>query len=382
MLDPAASARFRRSGVKISQLVGEVHLELVQIPDRHNDVRRRTTPATSRKQRGVEFPAAGDLKPMLSKGGALPQNNEAYAYEIKWDGVRAVLHSQRGKIDIVSRNVLSITHRYPELQQLGETITEHDVVLDGEIIATDEHGRPSFSRLQERMGLNAANDIQRRLESVPVIYMIFDILYLDGRSLIGLPYHERRRLLEQMELVGPSWQTPPYFTGEGSIVLDACRQQRLEGLIAKKLSSKYEPGRRSGEWLKVKVRPRQEFVIGGWLPGEGAREGHIGSLLVGYFERPASTGDDLGKLHYAGRVGTGFSDTSLMQLEEAMRHLASNNCPFGDMDSSLRSAVYVDPILVGEVEFAEWTHKNTLRQPSFKGLRMDKDPGGVIREKS
>jgi len=309
------------------------------------------------------------MKATLAKG--LPDNDAAYAYEFKWDGVRALVYVNDDGTCIQSRNLLDVTAQYPEVAAVGEKLSGRTAVVDGEIVALDAKGRPSFQRLQSRMHVAAASEVQRRMKETPVAYLVFDVLHLDGRSTMALPYTERRALLEPLPLAGPSCQIPPSNAGNGPAVLEASRRQGLEGVVAKRLDSTYEPGRRSRAWLKVKHHRRQEFVIGGWTWGEGRRQGHLGALLLGYYDGE--------QLRYAGNVGTGFTDRMLRELAELLEPLRRETSPFADLPR-LKNTVFAEPELVGEVEFNEWTRDGTLRHPSFKGLREDKDPHQVVRE--
>ncbi|MGE5597134.1 MAG: DNA polymerase ligase N-terminal domain-containing protein, partial [Hyphomicrobiales bacterium] len=195
-------------------------------------------------------PMPSQLVPMFAKADRLPTAEGQYGYEIKWDGVRAIGFVQGGRIRLQSRNLLDISKQYPELHELGESLGAREVILDGEIVALDDRGIPSFERLQPRMHLTRQHDIRRRMQDTPVIYMLFDLLYLDGHSTMHLPYTERRKLIEALELAGPNWQTPPYHL-DGHALQEASRQQGLEGVVAKRLDSVYEPGRRSTNWVKV-----------------------------------------------------------------------------------------------------------------------------------
>jgi bifunctional non-homologous end joining protein LigD len=306
----------------------------------------------------------------LAKG--LPPNDDDYAYEFKWDGVRALTYVRDGEVCVQSRNLLDVTGQYPELTEVGEKLAGRTAVLDGEIVALDAKGRPSFQLLQGRMHVSSPAEVQRRKAKTPVAYLVFDVLYLDGRMVTGLPYTERRSLLEGLPIAGPSIQIPPSHPGNGAAVLEASARTGLEGVMAKRLTSIYEVGRRSRAWLKVKHHRRQEFVIGGWTTGEGRREGHIGALLLGYY--------DNGKFTYAGHVGTGFTDRMLTDLKQQLEPLRQDENPFETPTPRLKNPTFVQPRLVGEVEFSEWTRDGTLRQPSFKGLREDKDPRQVVRE--
>jgi bifunctional non-homologous end joining protein LigD len=248
------------------------------------------------------------------------------------------------------------------------------MVLDGEIVAMDEHGRPSFEALQARMHVTNPAQVRRLTTQVPATFLAFDVLYLDGHSLLDEPYVERRRILESLELAGPSWQTPPHFQGDGDAVLAASKDQGLEGVIAKRLDCRYLPGKRSDTWLKIKNLRTQEVVISGWKPGEGRRKGVIGSLLLGV------PGDD--GLHYVGHVGTGFTDAMLRELGDMLKPLERAAPPFANAIPRLhaKDAHWIEPRYVGEVAFGEWTKAGILRHPVWRGLRDDKSPDDVVRE--
>src|ERR671910_1024585 len=244
------------------------------------------------------------IEPMLARTGPLPPDDGRWAYEVKWDGIRAIGYAEGGRLKLVSRNGNDITPRYPELRELGRVLGAREAVLDGEVVAFGPDGKPSFQVLQSRMHV-ASEAAQRRLAAAhPVAYVIFDLLYLDGRDLMDLRYDERREALAALELSGPNWQTPAHRVGDGAALLEATRAQGLEGVIAKRLDCPYVPGRRSQGWVKVKNVLRTEAVIGGWLGGEGGRPGRLGALVVGYH-------DEDGALRYAGRVGTGFDEREL-----------------------------------------------------------------------
>jgi bifunctional non-homologous end joining protein LigD len=308
--------------------------------------------------------------PMLAKLGDLPSDQQRYGFEIKWDGIRAISYYEPGRFRIESRNLNDITAQYPELRRLGRQLGSHDTVLDGEIVAFDDRGRPSFERLQQRMHLTRDAEIRRRAQEVPARYMLFDVLYLEGRSLMSRPYEERREALESMGLEGPAWQTPRYHRGQGAALLEASAGQGLEGVVAKRLDSPYTPGRRSSSWIKVKNKQRAMLVIGGWLP-EKDRGERLGALLVGYY-------DEQHKLRYAGRVGTGWNAKERTRLERALKPLARDRPPF-DGKRGPKGARYVEPRLMAEIEFTEWTNEGILRHPSYKGL-VDWKPEDVVLE--
>jgi bifunctional non-homologous end joining protein LigD len=337
--------------------------------------RARTAP---RRLAARRMPAA--LEPMLATlSQHLPENLNDYGFEYKWDGVRALCYWDGRTLRIESRNQLDITRRYPELHVLADALGSRTAILDGEIVALDENDRPSFPLLQNRMHVNDPASIRRLVNEVPVRYLVFDLLYLDGRSTMDRSYLHRRDLLEQLTLVGPSWQVPPAHVGEGAAMLQAAREQQLEGIVAKHVDSIYQPGRRSPDWLKIKVISRQEFVIGGWVPEGGNNTSRIGSLLLGYYE-PADTGGRGEKtLRFAGGVGTGFNDRWHRTLSATLKPLTRAASPFVDPVPK-REAIFVEPILVAEVEYRRWPAGGMVHQGAFKGLRADKDARKVVRE--
>lgn len=324
-------------------------------------------------------PMPTEIRPMLARLSELPRDDERWGYEIKWDGIRAIAYISGGRVRLRNRNLRDITGQYPELRELGRSLGARELVLDGEILAFDEHGRPSFQRLQQRMHLASESAVRRRMKDIPVVYAIFDLLYLDGRLTAKLPYEERRALLDELGLAGPAWQTPASHRGDGAALLAASREQGLEGIVAKRLDSSYEPGRRSRSWLKIKNNLRQELVVGGWTPGEGGRSGRLGSLAVGYYDKPRTESEEQ-RLIYAGNVGTGFKEADLARLGALLEPLRRDTSPFHGRQPK-KGAVFVEPRLVVEVEFLEWTRAGTIRAPSYQGLRDDKDPREVIAER-
>ena len=317
------------------------------------------------------------LSPMLAVPGALPGDDAGWAFEMKWDGVRALAYLDGGQLRLASRTGRDITIAYPELAALGAA-AGGPLLLDGEIVAFED-GRPSFAQLQQRMHVTSAAQAARLSHRIPVSYLIFDVLHAAGHPLLDVPYGRRRQLLEDLDLGldvgGGSWQVPPSFTGyAGGDVLAVSRQHGLEGIVAKRLDSPYQPGRRSPDWRKVKNVYRQEFVVGGWRRGEGGRAGQIGSLLVGVHGP--------GGLQYAGHVGTGFTQQTLDLLGSRLAALRQPASPFAQEvpRDHARGAVWVRPMLVIDVAFATWTPEGRLRAASYQGLRDDKDPTGVTRE--
>jgi bifunctional non-homologous end joining protein LigD len=313
------------------------------------------------------------ILPMLAGSGELPAREEKWSFEVKWDGVRAIAYVKPGRLRLESRNLNEITETYPEVRGILRDLGMREAVFDGEIVAFGDDGRPSFERLQRRINVSSASAVRRLAASTPVVYAIFDLLYLDGHSLMALPYEQRRARLEELGLGGPAWRVPAAHPGRGSALLGATEAQGLEGVVAKRLDSRYEPGRRTGAWVKIKHVRRQELVICGWLPGEGRRTDRIGALLMGYWT-------DDGRLSYAGRVGTGFTERTLNELARKLAPLRRADSPFDDAPKLPRNAVFTEPDLVAEIEFREWTTEGVMRAPSFKGLRSDKDAVEVVRE--
>jgi bifunctional non-homologous end joining protein LigD len=316
------------------------------------------------------------VRPMLATAGTLPPPAEDadWAYEMKWDGVRTIAYADGGRLRLLSRNDRDVTATYPEVRGLAEQLGSVPAVLDGEVVALDENGRPDFGLLQRRMGVTRAAQVRRLVDEVPVVYLVFDVLYLDGRSTTDLPYTDRRELLEGLGLEGPGWAVPPASYGGGPQMVEVSRERGLEGVLAKRADSPYLPGRRSPHWRKVKNVRTQEVIVAGWRPGSGRRAGGIGSLLLGL---PGDEG-----LEYVGHVGTGFTDAALADAERKLRPLERKTSPFavGPPRADARDAHWVTPKLVGEVMFTEWTGDGRLRHPSWRGFRPDKEPGEVRRE--
>jgi bifunctional non-homologous end joining protein LigD len=241
----------------------------------------------------------------------MPDEGDDWAYEIKWDGMRVLAVVEPGEVRLHSANGKDATGTYPELVGLAEALDGHTVLLDGEVVAFDDDGRPSFGQLQQRMHVTGP-EVARRAAETPILYVVFDLLHFDGNDMFSLPYLDRRYLMGEVVEPGDHWQVPGHQIGDGQALLDATKERGLEGVVAKRVDSIYVPGKRSPAWRKIKARRRQEMVVGGWQPGDGRRDGTVGSLLVGhYVEGPSGHR----RLQFGGKVGTGFSDRELARLD-------------------------------------------------------------------
>jgi bifunctional non-homologous end joining protein LigD len=321
------------------------------------------------------------IEPMLAVMSDLPPHPSRYSFEFKWDGVRALCFWDAKNLRVQGRAGNDITARYPELHRLGEAIGPHRAILDGEIVALDELDRPSFALLQQRMHLTDARSIARVMKAIPALYVIFDLLYLDKRSLVERPMSERRALLKELTLAGASWQVSPARVGEGASMLKTAQDNQLEGIVAKELDSPYEPGRRSTAWRKIKIVQRQEFVVGGWTTGNNGRA--LGAMLVGYYAGK--------KLRYAGKVGSGFTQQTLGEMERRLAPLGRQSNPFaepvpgaglapGRWTRSSGAVHFVEPSTVIEVEYRRWPKDGLIQQAAYKGLRTDKRARDVVKE--
>src|SRR6266576_6419225 len=330
---------------------------------------RLSTQLRPRRQNAAPMPQSID--PMLAVLSTLPPDPKPYSFEFKWDGVRAITYFDGRRLRMESRNLLDITPRYPELHALAKELQGRRAILDGEVVALDKDGRPSFPLLQQRMHVRDAGAVKLLMKQVPVYYMIFDILYLDNQVTMPLPFKKRRKLLEGLMLSGESWRTSPNVEGEGKSMYETALAHNMEGIVAKKLDSPYEPGRRSPSWLKIKIIQSQELVVGGWCPEKGDNRARIGCLLLGYYEN--------GKLRYAGSVGTGYTGAIHEQLVEKLKKIGRSNSAFADKVPK-PNAIYVDSKLVVEVDYRRWPPGGLVQQASYKGLRMDKKASQVVKE--
>jgi len=309
-------------------------------------------------------PRLQDYAPMLATlGSADKLTATQYAFEGKFDGYRLLVEVDHGRLRLQSRSGRDVTGEYPQLESLAADLADHDVILDGEVVALDAHGVPNFS------------EMQNRVRATRIEFWAFDILRLDGRSLLRAKYRDRRKVLETFS-AGTNLIVPPLIEGDGPAALEYSRTKKWEGVVAKKWDSTYHPGRRSSAWIKDKNWNTQEIVIGGWREGNGGRSSGIGALLMGI------PGD--GGLQFVGRVGTGFSDKELSRLKAILAPLHTDDSPFDPPLPRLetKGVTYVRPELVGEVRYGEWTSDERLRHPSWRGLRPDKQPADVVVEKS
>jgi bifunctional non-homologous end joining protein LigD len=328
-------------------------------------------------------PFPENVVPMLARLSQLPRDDGKWAVEVKWDGIRAIAYCKPGRVELQTRNLNDVTVQYPEVRRISRALGSHEAVLDGELVAFDENGRPSFERLQQRIHNTDENVVRRRMKTHPVVYVVFDLLYLDGEDLTCEPYTRRRELLEGLELSGEHWQTPSYAVGHAKELLAASKEQGLEGVMLKRVDSTYAPGKRTGAWLKVKNVSRQEMVVGGWTPGEGRRKKHLGALLVGYFEQDGDKhGGSKRSLRYAGKVGTGFTAADLTAIAARLAPLERKTSPFGAGPKPPKGSTFVEPRLVAEIEFREMTNEGMLRHPAYKGLREDKPASEVELERA
>ncbi|HUP71237.1 MAG TPA: hypothetical protein VM142_15700 [Acidimicrobiales bacterium] len=317
---------------------------------------------------------------MLAGGSGVPRDPAAYQLEPKFDGQRILLTVEDGTIRLTNRAGRDATGVYPELAGLGSSLPGRTMVLDGEVVALDSAGGHSFQRLQRRM--HVARPPARLLAEVPVVFFAFDVLWLDGEPVTDRPQHERRQVLDALQLEGPSWQTAPVLDATPDQLLAACTELGLEGFMAKRLDAPYLPGRRSAAWWKIKCGRRREFVVGGWSAGKRSRASSIGSLAVGCYDVAPEVAAERGepaRLIYAGQVGSGLTEDMIRALRDLFAKTAIPSSPFAGA-RLVPELCFVQPLLVVEVAYSEVTDSGTLRQPSFKGLRTDLDPVTVVAD--
>ena len=313
------------------------------------------------------------LQPMLASPGGKPFDDPKWTFEVKWDGVRTFAYLGDGRTKLVSRRGRDVNVQYPELLDMHELLAGDNALVDGEIVVLEKDGRPSFERLQSRFTLAKPTD--RDLRANPVIFIAFDLLWLDGDALIDRPLEERVESLRRVLVPGKRVQNSVSIEGAGKKLFEEVKKRGLEGVIAKRKGSKYVPGRRTKDWVKIKATNNQDCVIIGWSAGEGRRGGSIGALLAGVYKD--------GTLIYAGHVGTGFTDRTLKVLQEKLTPLETSEAPVptpAKEDVDLRGVHWVRPELVCEVEYLEFTSQFRMRAASFKGLREDKAPEDCVYE--
>jgi bifunctional non-homologous end joining protein LigD len=333
--------------------------------------RKPTQESESCTEKPTKRPMPAAIHPMLAESITEPFDNADWLFEIKWDGYRAIAFIENGRVRLVSRNQNELTHRYPELKGMAGVVKAKNAILDGEVVALDESGKASFSLMQQRTGFRPGGKRAAAKADVPVLYYAFDLIYLDGEDWRRVPLDERKRKLASVITTGDSLRYSDHYPQHGKALYEIARSKGLEGIVAKRADSCYEE-RRSGDWLKIKIRHRQECVVGGFTQPEGSRA-HFGSLVLGLYDKQQ-------RLIHVGQAGSGFNQKSLAEMWKLLKKLETNKNPFYGEVEALRKVTWVKPELVAEIEYAEWTGgANTgsgpkLRAPVFLGLRDDKDP--------
>ena len=310
------------------------------------------------------------IHPMLATSIDKPFDNPEWLFEIKWDGYRAIAFIDEGRVRLVSRNQNDLSAQFPELAGLAKFVKARRAILDGEIVALDDEGRPSFSLMQQRTGFRAGKARLARREGVPVMYYAFDLLYLDDFDLCRTPLERRKQLLQEHLTASAIVRFSDHYPEKGIALFAAAGQKGLEGIVAKKRASFYEETR-SRDWLKIKITQRQECVVGGYTDPEGSRD-YFGSLVLGLYDKS-------GRLIHVGQVGSGFDQRGLKDVFAKLKPLVTEKSPFYGEIGGLRKVHFARPKLVAEIKFSEWTHETEeggakLRAPVFLGLRTDKDP--------
>jgi bifunctional non-homologous end joining protein LigD len=306
---------------------------------------------------------------MLATSSEKPFDDPQWVFEIKWDGYRAIAFIAGGKVRLVSRNQNELTGQYPELQSVASYIRGESVILDGEIAALDENGRSSFSLMQQRTGIRQGGRRTGAQRDIPVLYYVFDLLYLDGYDLRRVPLEERKSMLAQITSSDGPVRYSDHFP-QGKALFDVAKQKGLEGILAKCRTSIYEE-RRTRQWLKIKITQTVDCVIGGYTDPEGTRA-YFGSIVLGLYDKS-------GTLIHVGQAGTGFDQAMLKEIWKALEKRKTDRSPFPRGVEALRKVHWVKPELVAEIKFSEWTHETAdggmkLRAPVFMRLREDKNP--------
>jgi bifunctional non-homologous end joining protein LigD len=341
-------------GSKISDRVSSAHSASSAVKDLRGAVKR-------------EMPVK--IQPMLASVIERPFDDPNWLFEIKWDGYRAVSFIENGNVRLVSRNQNDLTHRYPELQDLPKFLQTKNAILDGEVVAVDEQGRPSFSLMQQRTGIRQHGRQAAPRRDLPIFYYVFDVIYLEGYDLRRVKLEDRKRVLREVLSDGEIVRYSDHYPGQGVALFNAAKEKGLEGIVAKMRSSYYEE-RRSCEWLKIKITQTVDCVIGGYTDPEGARQ-YFGSLVLGLYNPKK-------QLIHVGNAGTGFNQATLKEIFQMLREIETAKNPFtGPVEPKI--VHWVKPLRVAEVKFTEWTHETDegglkLRAPVFMGLRGDKKP--------
>ncbi len=322
----------------------------------------------------VKEPMPSAIHPMLATLVDKPFDDDEWLFEIKWDGYRAVAFLDKGKVRLVSRNQNDLTAEYPELKDLASHVRARSAILDGEIVALDEHGRSSFSLMQQRTGFREPGRRGARNPSIPILYYAFDLLYLDGSSLFKVDLEKRKELLARIVASGENLRYSDHYVGQGTALYGAAAEKGLEGIVAKRRRSCYLQ-KRSREWLKMKITQRQECVIGGYTDPKGSRE-HFGSVILGLY-------DDQGRLVHVGQAGSGFTQATHADMWRRLQELKTSRSPFYGRVQTGRGMHWVKPELVAEIKFTEWTHETEggglkMRAPVYEGLRFDKKPRDCV----
>jgi bifunctional non-homologous end joining protein LigD len=309
------------------------------------------------------------IQPMLASITEEPFDDPNWLFEIKWDGYRAIAFIENGSVHLVSRNQNDLTPRYSELRELAKFIKAKNAILDGEVVVLDDQGRPSFSLMQQRTGLRGHGRQTAPRHDLPILYYVFDLIYLDGYDLRRVALDDRKRVLREILAPNEMVRYSDHYAGQGIALFNAAKQKSLEGILAKKCNSCYEE-RRSREWLKIKITQTVDCVVGGYTDPDGARQ-YFGSLVLGLYDKKK-------QLIHVGHAGTGFNHAMLKQIFEVLKEIETSKKPFvGSVDA--KNVHWVKPARVAEVKFSEWTHETSegglkLRAPVFLGLREDKDP--------
>lgn len=326
------------------------------------------TPVVQNLPGAVKRSMPAQIRPMLALSIEKPFDGAEWLFEIKWDGYRAVSFIENGSVRLMSRTDNDLSGRYPELQVLPEFVNAKSAVLDGEVAALDEEGRASFSLMQQRTGIRKHGRQVAEKSEIPIVYYLFDLLYLDGYDLRRVSLEERKKVLAAILRPTELIRFSDHFDN-GKALFDVAKQKGLEGIVAKRRASFYEE-RRSREWLKIKITQTVDCVVGGYTDPEGSRQ-HFGSLVLGMYDKKKN-------LIHVGQAGTGFNHATLAQISKTLAKLETNKNPFhGDVDAP--HPHWIKPELVAEIKFTEWTHETDeggikLRAPVFMGLREDKRP--------